>query len=329
MREQFVQEFISRLDGKLSCDCLRTVLNELSVFVKDYEISPAETSLAVINEIPNEFKAYIVTKKIEGRSDGTLRLYTLRLTNMYRTIGKRTEDITQNDIRIYLYGLQKESGMSDRTLDGLRHILNGYFGWCLNEGYIHRNPCAAISPIKFEEKPRVPFSDTEMEMIRGACKTKRDKAIIETLYSTGCRCSELHRLERADVNLETREVRLFGKGKKHRVSYLNARAVVALKVYLASRADDNEKLFVTEKAPKRELTTAAVEKIVRNIGKRAGIDNCFPHRFRHTMASDGLEHGMPVTDLQKLLGHTKLETTMIYAKTSQTLVSSSHKRFIV
>ena len=327
MRERFVKDFITRLDGKIADGELQTVMDELSVFVGDYDISQRETAVVTIGELPNEFKAYMVTKKIEGRSDGTLKLYNLRLQNMYRTLGKPTQDITQNDLRIYLYSLQ--SRMSDRTLDGLRHILNGYFGWCLNEGYIHRNPCAALSPIKFEEKPRQPFSDTEMELLRGACKTKRDRAIVETFYSTGCRCSELAHLKRSDVDLVTREVRLFGKGKKHRISYLNARAVVALRAYLGARKDNHETLFATEKAPIHELTTAAVEKVIRQIGRRAGVEHVFPHRFRHTMASDGLEHGMPVTDLQKLLGHENLETTMIYAKTSQSLVSSSHKRYIV
>lgn len=196
--------------------------------------------------------------------------------------------------------------------------------------YISHNPCKQIHPIKYEAKLREPLTGVEMELIRDACQTRREKAIIETFYSTGCRVSELAILKKTDVDFRKGEVHLFGKGSKHRISYINAKAEVALKKYLFPRSDDCPALFVTDRSPVRALKKEGIESIVRKIGERSGIERrVYPHLIRHTTATDALERGMNVAEVQKILGHEKLDTTMIYAKVCQDNVKYDHKRYIV
>lgn len=238
--------------------------------------------------------------------------------------------MTTNDIRAYLYNYQQVNQVSNRYMDGKRLVINTFLEWCRDEGYINKNPCKKIHPIKYEIKPIEPLSGIELELIRDACKTYRERAIIETLYSTGCRVTELTRLTRSDIDFQKGEVYLFGKGNKHRISYINARAEVALKKYLFSRDDDNPALFVSERKPYNALKKTSIECIVRKIGERSGIGRrVYPHLIRHTTATDALQRGMDVFDLQKIFGHEKLNTTMIYVKLCQENVKYSHKKYIV
>ena len=325
----FINGFLQRLDGKIPDEDLQTVVQELEMYMDWLATKEEKGELMESGGIQQPFTVYMVSKKIEGRSQGTLNLYRICLMDMLQTINKTVEDITSNDLRVYLYRLQERRKISDRTLNSRRLVLNSFFNWCEQEGYTKGNPCGSIHPIKYEEKPREPFSDVEMEVIREACGTPKDRAIIEVLYSTGCRCSELIGLKKADVDYDTKEVHLFGKGKKHRISYLNARAEVAVRNYLKTRKDSSEWLFVSDRRPYGQMAKGGIEKRLRNIGEKAGIDHVFPHRIRHTTATDALEHGMDVTELQRLLGHERLDTTMIYAKTSQSRIARSHKKYII
>ena len=329
--ENFAKEFVVKLDGKISDDEMLTVLRELEIFAGEYEIKRRETAIASYEQVlPDCYKAYIVSKKIEGRSQETLKLYDMYLKDFLLYINKPLETITANDIRAYLFKYQREHYISNRTMDGHRLIINAFFQWCVDENYIYKNPCKQIRPIKYTEKPRVPLTGVEMELLRDACKTYREKAIIETLYSTGCRVSELISLKKDDVDFRKGEVFLFGKGAKYRTSYINAKAEVALKKYLFSRNDSNAALFVSERKPYQALKKTSVENIVRKIGERSGIGrSIYPHLIRHTTATDALERGMNVVEVQKILGHEKLDTTMIYAKVCQDNVKYNHKRYIV
>lgn len=220
--------------------------------------------------------------------------------------------------------------MSNRTMDGRRLVINTFLEWCRTERYIDWNPCSQIRPIKYESKPREPLTGIELELVRDACRTYREKAIIEVFYSTGCRVSEMVNLSKSDVDFVKGEVKLFGKGAKHRISYINARAEVSLKKYLFSRRDENPALFVSDRNPHDRLKKTAIEKVVREIGERSGIGRrVFPHLIRHTTATDALERGMNVAEVQKILGHEKLDTTMIYAKVCQENVKHDHRRYIV
>ncbi len=325
---EFVNGFVARVED-MPEDILARIKEELSVYVCDWDVKKRTTELAVYEECPAAYKAFMVTKKIEGRSPGTLNMYRIVLEDAFRTIRKELSQITTNDLRLYLYNLKDQRNISDRTLNQRRVILSGFFKWCYEESYIPANPAISLSPIKYEVKPRKPLSNTEMELLRNACRTEREKAILEVLYSTGCRCSELTNLRIEDVDLYTREVKLFGKGRKHRKSYINARAEVALRKYLASRKDVQEWLFVSDRNPHPQMTNSGVEKVIHNLGDRAKVKDVFPHRIRHTFATDALNRGMPVTDLQILMGHDRIDTTTIYAKASQLNISTNHQKYVI
>lgn len=329
--DNFAKEFLTRLDGKIPEEEMRTILQELQVFASGYDIQKKETALVLYEpQIPQCYKVYMVSKKIEGRSEGTLKTYDLYLRDFLLTVAKPLKEITANDIRAYLYNFQVTRNVSNRSLDGRRLVINTFLQWCTDEGYISHNPCKQIHPIKYEAKLREPLTGVEMELIRDACQTRREKAIIETFYSTGCRVSELAILKKTDVDFRKGEVHLFGKGSKHRISYINAKAEVALKKYLFSRSDGCPALFVTDRNPVRALKKEGIESIVRKIGERSGIERrVYPHLIRHTTATDALERGMNVAEVQKILGHEKLDTTMIYAKVCQDNVKYDHKRYIV
>lgn len=332
--ENFANEFISKLDGKISDEALRTVLQELQVFASNYDINQRETHVIPYqSNIPDCYRVYMVAKKIEGMSPESMKTYNFYLTDFFEHINRPFEQVTTNDIRIYLYETQKRTGISNRTLDGKRLVINTFMDWCWKEGYIPNNPCASIKPIKFEEKPREPLSNMELEIVRDACENYRDKAMIELFYSTGCRLSEMVNLKISDIDFTSKEVHLFGKGSKHRTSYLNAKAEYMLKKYFElerPKESISDSVFVIFRKPYNEMHKESIYARVKAIQKRSGIErSLFPHLLRHTMATDALNRGMNVAEVKEILGHEKLDTTMIYAKISHDSVKFNHKRYIV
>lgn len=332
--ENFANEFISKLDGKIPDEALRTVLQELQVFASNYDINQRETHVVPYqSNIPDCYRVYMVAKKIEGMSPESMKTYNFYLTDFFEHINRPFEQVTTNDIRIYLYETQKRTGVSNRTLDGKRLVINTFMDWCWKEGYIPNNPCASIKPIKFEEKPREPLSNMELEIVRDACENYRDKAMIELFYSTGCRLSEMVNLKISDIDFASKEVHLFGKGSKHRTSYLNAKAEYMLKKYFElerSKESISDSVFVIFRKPYNGMHKGAIYARVKAIQKRSGIErSLFPHLLRHTMATDALNRGMNVAEVKEILGHEKLDTTMIYAKISHDSVKFNHKRYIV
>lgn len=332
--ENFANEFISKLDGKIPDEALRTVLQELQVFTSNYDISQRETHVVPYqNNIPDCYRVYMVAKKIEGMSPESMKTYNFYLTDFFEHINRPFEQVTTNDIRIYLYETQKRTGISNRTLDGKRLVINTFMDWCWKEGYIPNNPCASIKPIKFEEKPREPLSNMELEIVRDACENYRDKAMIELFYSTGCRLSEMVNLKISDIDFTSKEVNLFGKGSKHRTSYLNAKAEYMLKKYFElerPKESISDSVFVIFRKPYNEMHKESIYARIKAIQKRSGIErSLFPHLLRHTMATDALNRGMSVAEVKEILGHEKLDTTMIYAKISHDSVKFNHKRYIV
>ena len=245
MREKLKNDLLTMLDQHVQVDTLRQLEPYIENILSNYEIEERKTEIIPYgSDIPETVQIYIVSKKISGLSEKSLYLYLIVLTDFFRTVRKKPEKVTANDIRIYLYQYQKEHGISNRTLDCKRTIICSYFNWMASDEYVIRNPAINIQPIKYERKHKRAMSQLDLERVRLACETKREKAIVEVLYSTGCRVTELERLNISDVNFETKEVMLFGKGSKHRTSYLNAKAEVALKDYLSNRTDSNPALFV-------------------------------------------------------------------------------------
>ena len=332
MREKLRNELLVELDKYLDANTLRTIEINIDVILSNYEIENRKTEIIEYgSDIPKTVKTYIVTKKISGLSEKSLYLYLTVLKNFFRTVKKSSETITANDIRIYLYNYQMEHGISNRTLDSKRTIVCSYFNWLASEEYITKNPAINIEPIKYERKHKKAMTQLDLEKVRVSCMTKREIAIVEMLYSTGCRVTELERLNISDVNFETKEVVLFGKGNKHRISYLNAEAEVALKEYMRERTDNNEALFVYQKSPYDRLKKSGIEACVRKIMERTQdvTTHVTPHVFRHTTATTALNRGMSVVDVSRLLGHRRVDTTMEYITANSDSVKSSHCNCIV
>lgn len=333
MYEHMRNDFLSAAhDAEIAADALASAVRILDQVASRYEIAPRELSLAVYNDgLPEVAKIYLVCKKIEGLSDRTLETYMRVLRLFFQAVQKPLERITANDIRVYLFQYQQARRCSNRSLDKYRNNIAGFFTWATDEGYLTSNPMRTIPAIKYERKPRENLTQIELEYLRAACRTPREKAIIEFLYSTGCRVSELSNVKKSDVDWNAKSVHLVGKGNKHRTSYINAKSAVTLEAYLATREDQCEFLFVTDRKPYRGLTTAAVEKIVRKIAARTTQiqRHVTPHVLRHTTATMALKSGMPIADISKLLGHEKVDTTMIYAHVSTEDVQTGHRRHVV
>lgn len=331
MRERFVNEFMSRIADKIPDDALSIVFQQLTIYVADYDIEPRQTDIVpYMGYLPECYQIFFVTRKIEGLSMKSLAHYDLILKDFFFQLNKKLEEITTNDIRVYLFKTQQERKIGNSTLDNRRTIIHAFMEWAANEGYIGSNPCRNIKPIKYERPRRKPLTGIELEKVRNACETIRDKALIEMLYSTGCRVTELERMNITDVDFQRKEVELFGKGDKHRISYLNAKAELALLEYLQTRTDTNPALFVSERAPHGRLKKPAIEKRVRQLGQLSGIGRrVYPHLIRHTTATDGLDRGMPVEEVQQILGHANIATTMIYADVSRINTKNDHRKCIV
>lgn len=333
MYEQFKNQFISALSENFTMEELQIIGTCMDVVAHDYDISKKETRLVVYNqELPEMVKIYLVCKKMEGLSDATLYNYRIHLHNFFLSIQKAPEQVTANDIRVFLYKYQVARKISNRTLDKYREIIAGFFEWAYNEDYLVKNIVKGMKAIKYEKKPRKALTQIELEYLRKACVTSKERAIIEFLYSTGCRVSELADLKKCDVSFDTKMVHLFGKGKKHRTSFLNAKCVVTLREYLNSREDTNEYLFVSDRRPHNRMHKAGIEKIVKIISQRAYENtgkHVTPHVLRHTTATTALQNGMPVEDISKLLGHAQISTTMIYAETSMENVQAEHKKYVI
>lgn len=334
MYEHFRNDFIQTVDSiGLSAEVMTLVLGALDSTCTKYDISKKETAIAVVDEgLPEIAKTYLVCKKLEGLADNTLASYMRTLTIFFSAVRKPLDRITMNDIRIFLFNYQRERGCANQSMDKYRSYLAGFFGWLSDEGYLPTDLMRNIPSIKHEKKTRQHLSALELEYLRACCATKREHAIIEFLYSTGCRVSELSGVKLRDINWDNKSVHLFGKGSKHRTSFINAKAEVAIKAYLETRDDSCEYLFVTERKEYRQLGKDAIEKIVRNIAKRSSgkiKTHVTPHVLRHTTATIALQNGMPISDICTLLGHESIDTTMIYAKTSIEDVAAGHRKYIM
>lgn len=318
-----IEEIINKIsiNGDFSEDRLRIVLN-------DYDIAKKSTELTVADDDrrAKAIQMFIVTKKVEGCTERTIQYYIGTLRRFFNEMNCRLDEIGADQIRYYFAVRSIRDKLSKTSQDNELRVLKSFFKWCAGEDYIQKNPTGNVNAIKKEKRIKKPFSETELELIRSSAKTIRDKAIIEVLYSTGVRVSELCMMNRQDINND--EMVVFGKGEKERVVYLNARARIALKEYIDSRTDNNEALFLGERTKER-LMQGGVELMIRKTGKRAGISKCHPHRFRRTTATMALNRGMPIEQVQKMLGHEDIETTTIYAKSEEENVKASHRKCVV
>ena len=331
MREHFVNEFMAVLSNKLTEDALIIVYQSLTLFVSNYEIGKRNTEVVpYTGYLPECYETYFVTRKIEGMSMKSLELYNLVLKDFFFKLNKEISKISTNDIRVYLYKNQQERNLSNSTLDTKRTIIHAFFEWAANEGYIGSNPCRNIKPIKYERPKRKPLTGIELEKVRNACDNLKDKALLELFYSTGCRVTEMERLDISDIDFQTKEVLLFGKGDKHRISYLNAKAEIAVRNYLDSRKDNEEALFVSDRKPYGRLKKPAIEKRIRVLGEKSGIGRrLYPHLIRHTTVTTALDRGMNIVDVSKLFGHESVDTTMEYITTDINSIKTHHMNCVI
>lgn len=331
MCDIFKNELLMLLNDKVDDDTLINISNEIDIILVDYDINRSQSKTINLDDIKTLIDTYFMTLKIRGLSKGTTSLYSLVLNSFFETVQKELEDITSKDIRGYLSKYQREHKVCNRTLSSRKTIICTFFKWLASEGYIPNNPAENVHAIKYNRIHKQAMTQLDLEKIRLACKTKREKAIIEVLYSTACRVSELSALDIADVDFETKEVTLLGKGNQYRTSFLNAKAEVALKDYLDSRTDDNEALFVYQKEPYDRLAKSGIENIVKNIMSRTSDMNVHvtPHIFRHTTATTALDRGMNIADVSKFLGHKSIATTMEYITTNLNSIKEEHKTCIV
>lgn len=330
MYNNFRTDLLIELSRNFDTETIGKILKAVDIASSKYAFTIAKNEL-VTTDKSNEttVSTYLMVKRMEGLSENTIKNYSYALKNFFDYFPKSFENITANDIRVYLYAYKADRNCSDRSLDKTREYICRFFHWCKAEGYIERDPSDTVKPIKHEVKERSFLTQEELERIREACETLREKCVVEVLYSTGCRISELANAKLSDINLDAGEIYLFGKGKKHRTSYLNAKAVIAIKKYLETRNDDCEYLIISSIKPIKGITRSSLEKIIKTLASRAGLDWVTPHIFRHSTATQALNGGMPVQEVQKLLGHERIDTTMIYAKVIDDSVRNSHKKYIV
>ena len=271
---------------------------------------------------------FLAAKRVEGCSEKTVRYYDSTIRNVLTAVCKDIKQITTDDLRMYLDDYQKRSGASKVTIDNIRRILSSFFSWLEDEDYIVKSPVRRIHKVKTCKTVKETYSDEALELMRDNSECIRDLAIIDILASTGMRVGELVRLNRADIDFENRECIVLGKGNKQRKVYFDARTKIHLQSYLRIRTDDNEALFVSLQKPFDRLQISGVEIRLRELGKKLEINKVHPHKFRRTLATMAIDKGMPIEQVQQLLGHQSVDTTLQYAMVNQNNVKMSHKRFI-
>lgn len=297
-------------------------LKRLKVVLKHaFEAKQHETNETLL-------QAFLTAKGVEGCSPKTLQYYEDTLARVLATIDKPIAAIESDDLRQYLNDYEITRHTSKVTIDNIRRIMSSFFSWLEDEDYIVKSPVRRIHRVKTAQVAKETLTDEELETLRDACKNKRDLALVDLLASTGMRIGELVRLDVADVNMQERECIVTGKGNKQRPVYFDARAKLHLTEYLETRADSDPALFVSLDSSASRVTVGGMELRLRNLGKKAGVSRVHPHKFRRTLATHAIDKGMPIEQVQKLLGHAKIDTTMHYAMVNQSNVKASHRRYL-
>ena len=345
IKDEFVHDILQKLmvGTALPERHISELENILRITLAEYDLAHKERSLVAYDYSDAELmQKFLLAKAVEGLSKTSVNTYRNVYKKFFGETMQHIKDVTTEDIRVYLAKL-KIGGASTNYLNLIKRALSSLYTWLVEEDFIAKNPVAKIKSIKNKKVVRLPLSDDEMETLRAACRTKRNLAIFDFLYSTGCRVSEMCALNITDVDLNKKEAMVLGKGDKERVVYLSARAVVSLRDYLASRKDDCPALFVSQpenmigywslpeekrKKPER-LGKTGVEEMCRSLGKKCGIDEVHPHRFRRTAATNALKRGMPLEQVSKLLGHANVSVTTIYAQSTYDEVKDQHSKYII
>ena len=318
--EKIIDEIMERMIGVLNADQLSMLQNVLTECLQDTQES-CEEGIDLI-------ALFIAAKRVEGCSDKTINYYQSTIRNVLNSIDKDILEITTDDLRMYLDEYQCKSNATRTTIDNIRRILSSFFSWLEDEDYIAKSPVRRIHKVKTCKTVKETYSDEALERMRDSCECQRDLAIVDILASTGIRVGELVKLNIADIDFENRECVVLGKGNKQRKVYFDARTKIHLQNYLDSRCDSNEALFVSMQKPYDRLQISGVEIRLRELGRRLDMNKVHPHKFRRTLATMAIDKGMPIEQVQQLLGHQSVDTTLQYAMVNQNNVKLSHRKYI-
>ncbi|RGV57239.1 integrase [Bacteroides intestinalis] len=329
MKEKLIQEISNAMADVLDIEQQAQLNGILLQIISKYTIAEdGEKTHEDIATNDRLLEVFLSAKQVEGCTTPTIKYYSSTIKQLFKKMPKKVVNYTTEDIRAYLAVFQRKNKSSKVTIDNIRRIFSSFFAWLEEEDYILKSPIRRIHKVKTGTQIKAVLTDENIEHLRDNCKEPRDLAIIDLLASTGMRVGELVKLNREDINFNERECIVFGKGNKERIVYFNARAKIHLEQYLAARKDRNKALFVSLAKPHNRLEISGVETRLRKIGKQCKIVRVHPHKFRRTLATMAIDKGMPVEQVQRLLGHVKIDTTMHYAMVNQNNVKLSHRKFI-
>jgi len=330
MKTKIITEIQNKMKPYLNQSQSTELTKVLLKCLKNVEISEQKEKFNIMDLKRNDKLLYmfIAAKKVEGCSEKTLIYYETTLKKMINTIKNNIENINTDDIRLYLSNFKEENSSSKVTIDNIRRIFSSFFSWLEDEDYIAKNPIRRIHRIKTGRTVKEVLTDENLEILRDNCKSVRDLAIIELLISTGIRVGELVNLNIDDINFHERECVVFGKGESEREVYFDAKTKIHLMKYISQRNDNNPALFVSLNKPNNRLGIGGVETMLRKLGRKLDINKVHPHKFRRTLATNAIDKGMPIEQVQKLLGHVQIDTTMQYAMVNQNNVKIAHRKFI-
>ena len=326
MKEKVIKEIEQKMASILNNE-QKEKLKEVLLYTF-YNIEVTSIKDELVEDTTDYTKMFIAAKRIEGCSERTLNYYETTIKTMVDKLSKKVNSIETEDLRNYLSEYQAKNNCSKVTIDNVRRILSSFFAWLEDEDYIMKSPVRRIHKVKATQTVKETYTDEELEEMRDACIEIRDLAMVDFLASTGVRVGELVNLDRVDIDMQERSCVVLGKGGKEREVYFDARTKIHLQNYLNSRTDNNPALFVSILRPYDRLKISGVEIRLRELGKKINIKKIHPHKFRRTMATKAIDKGMPIEQVQVLLGHRKIDTTLQYAMVNQNNVRNSHKKFI-
>lgn len=326
MKENLIKDIIQSMLPYLNNEQMEKLQSVLYYTITKYEVIVDKQQENNLER--NYVELFLTAKRIEGCSEKSLKYYKSTIDRAISIVGKGVRQIETDDIRCYLIKYQEKNKSSKITIDNIRRILSSFFSWLEEEDYILKSPVRRIHKIRAGTTIKETYSDEAMELLRDNCTELRDLAIIDMLSSTGIRVGEMVSLNRNDIDFSERECIVFGKGNKERIVYFDARTKIHLQNYLRSRTDDNLALFVSLTAPHERLQIGGIESRLRKLGKQLGLIKVHPHKFRRTLATMAIDKGMPIEQLQHLLGHRKIDTTLQYAMVKQNNVKLAHRKYI-
>lgn len=328
LRDDFIKNIMTKIAGMFTKEQEESLEQVLYLELNDYELSERCTSIIEIDNKPVALlNRFLATKRLEGRSENTIKQYKLHLYRLVTALQKDLNEVATFDLRYYLSDYKYKRGVSNISLDNMRRCISSFFSWLHNEGFIDRNPAGALKKINYEKVVKKPFSQEELERLRWACTNNRDLALVEFLYASGCRVSEVSNVDITDIDFTNRTVIVTGKGNKQRKVYITETCCLHLKNYINERKDCNPALFVSNNKPHFRLSKNGIEACLKRLGKATGINKVHPHRYRRTFATNMIDRGAHIQDVQKILGHEDIRTTEIYCFVSDTSIKHTYDKF--